>query len=29
MFVELKTEYEIENILKKRIISEKVYYLIK
>jgi len=27
--VELNEEYEIENILKKRIISEKVHYLIK
>ncbi len=29
MSVELKTEYEVENILKKRMISEEVYYLIK
>ena len=27
--VELNKEYEIENILEKRMISEKVYYLIK
>ncbi len=29
MSVELKTEYEVENILEKRMISEKAYYLIK
>jgi len=29
MSVELNKEYEIENILKKRIISEKTYYFIK
>ena len=29
MSVELKTEYEVENILKKRMISEKAYYLVK
>ncbi len=29
MFVEFKTEYEVENILKKRMINEKAYYLIK
>jgi len=29
MSVELKTEYEVENILEKRIISVKAYYLIK
>jgi len=27
--VELKTEYEVENILEKRMISEKAHYLIK
>jgi len=27
--VELDEEYEIENILKKRMINEKVHYLIK
>jgi len=27
--VELNKEYEIENILKKRMISEKAYYLVK
>ncbi len=29
MSVELKTEYEVENILKKRMISEKAHYLVK
>ncbi len=29
MSVELKTEYEVENILEKRMISEKAYYLVK
>ena len=29
MSVEPKTEYEVENILEKRMISEKAYYLIK
>ncbi len=29
MSVELKTEYEVENILEKRMINEKVYYLVK
>ena len=29
MSVKLKTEYEVENILKKRMISEKAYYFIK
>jgi len=29
MFVELNKEYEIENILKRRMISEKVHYFIK
>jgi len=29
MSVELNEEYEIENILEKRIISEKVHYLVK
>jgi len=28
-FVELNAEYEIENILEKRMISEKAHYLIK
>ena len=27
--VEFKTEYEVENILEKRMISEKAYYFIK
>ncbi len=27
--VELKTEYEVEDILEKRMINEKVHYLIK
>ncbi len=29
MSVESETEYEVENILKKRMISEKVHYLVK
>jgi len=29
MSVELKIKYEVENILKKRIINEEAYYLIK
>ncbi len=29
MSVELKTEYEVENILEKRMINEKIYYFIK
>jgi len=29
MSVELKTEYEVENILKKKMISKEAYYLIK
>jgi len=29
MSVEFKTEYEVKNILKKRMINEKAYYLIK
>ncbi len=29
MSVELKTEYEVKNILKKRMISEKAHYLVK
>jgi len=29
MFVESDEEYEIENILRKRIISEKAHYLVK
>jgi len=29
MFVELKTEYKVENILEKKMISEKAHYLIK
>jgi len=28
-FVEFNEEYEIENILEKRMINEKVYYFIK
>ncbi len=27
--VKFKTEYEVENILKKKMISEKAYYLVK
>ncbi len=29
MSVELKTEYEVENILEKRMINEEVHYLVK
>jgi len=29
MSVELKIKYEVKNILKKRMINEKAYYLVK
>jgi len=29
MSVELKNKYEVENILKKKMINEKAYYLVK
>ncbi len=29
MSVKLKTEYEVENILEKRMINEEVHYLVK